>query len=92
MREFPSVPEKTAGARPSEKEDVPIGDITEWSSPLWDDFKIKITPTVVIFRGGSPEGRIDGRCFLGLRVTDLVRLGELLRKEAIFSSIPPSDH
>jgi hypothetical protein len=55
-----------------------MADITQTSNPLWDVFRIKITPTMIVFRNGLPVGRIDGKLVLGLRGPDLERLGVLL--------------
>lgn len=55
-----------------------IADITDWNDPLWDSFRIKITPTMVVFRDGTPVGRFDGLRFIGLRDSDLDRLTDLL--------------
>jgi thioredoxin-like negative regulator of GroEL len=57
-----------------------IADITDWNDPLWDSFDIKITPTMVVFRDGTPLDRFDGRRFIGLRDSDLDRLTDLLGK------------
>jgi thioredoxin-like negative regulator of GroEL len=73
------------------KESLPaklaIADITELNDPLWDSFKIKITPTIVVFQTGAPVGRIDGRRFVGLRSSDLVRLTDLL--DTLSGPAPP---
>ena len=66
---------------------VAIADITDWDDPLWDSFRIKITPTVLAFRDGSPVGRFDGRRMLGLGESHLDRLTALLEGLAI--SKPP---
>lgn len=55
-----------------------VADISDLHDPLWDTFQIKITPTIVIFRDGFAGERLDGRRFVGLRESDLVRLSELL--------------
>lgn len=56
-----------------------IADITDLDDPLWDTFRIKITPTMVVFRDGTPTGRFDGRRFVGLRDADLDRLDAFLK-------------
>ena len=55
-----------------------IADITDLNDQLWDSFQIKITPTVLVFRDGTPLGRYDGRRFIGLRDSDLDRLTDFL--------------
>jgi len=55
-----------------------IADITDWNDPLWDSFHIRITPTMMVFRDGTPVGRFDGRRFIGLRDSDLDRLTNFL--------------
>jgi hypothetical protein len=55
-----------------------MADITEWDDPLWDVFRIRITPTLVVFREGSSVGRIDGRRVVGLRNSDVDRIAGLL--------------
>lgn len=55
-----------------------IADITELESPLWDVFRIKITPTVVCFLDGSAAFRSDGRRWIGIRARDLRSVAEFL--------------
>ncbi len=55
-----------------------IADITDLEDPLWDSFRIKITPTIVVFREGATVGRFDGRRFIGLRDQELDPLAVLL--------------
>jgi thioredoxin-like negative regulator of GroEL len=55
-----------------------IADISDWDDPLWDTFRIKITPTMIAFRDGSPLGRFDGRRMLRLGESHLDRLTALL--------------
>jgi len=57
-----------------------IADITDTASPLWDDFHIRITPTVVCFVDGSPVFRADGRRWIGIRERDFESVVEFLRK------------
>lgn len=55
-----------------------IADITDLHDPLWDIFRIKITPSIVVFEDGRVVTRLNGRRFVGLREADLDRLsGEL---------------
>jgi len=50
---------------------VAVGDVTSEQSPLWDDFRIEVVPTVVVFRDGRPVFRADGILGAGLARTDL---------------------
>jgi hypothetical protein len=59
-----------------------IADITDLEDPLWDTFRIKITPTMAVFREGKLTSRFDGRRFIGLRKGDLDRLGNFVASEA----------
>jgi thioredoxin-like negative regulator of GroEL len=38
---------------------------------LWDDYNVKIVPTLFVFRDGQITFRRDGRSFAGLKVADL---------------------
>lgn len=51
-----------------------IADITDTSDPLWEGYRIRITPSIVIFREGEPVRRIDGRRFIGISRSTLVEL------------------
>jgi thioredoxin-like negative regulator of GroEL len=55
-----------------------MADITEWEDPLWDIFRIEITPTIAIFRDGELVTRFDGRHVIGLRESDLDKLATAL--------------
>jgi hypothetical protein len=55
-----------------------IADITDLHSPLWDDFRIRITPSIIVYRDEKVLLRLDGRRFFGLRESDLVKLGTAL--------------
>jgi hypothetical protein len=55
-----------------------IADITDLNDPLWDDFQIRITPSIIVFREGNILERIDGRRFLGITSKGLARLGQIL--------------
>jgi Thioredoxin len=57
-----------------------MADITEWEDPLWDSFRIKITPTMAVFRDGEMISRFDGRRMIGLKESDLDKLGTLLKQ------------
>lgn len=43
-----------------------IADITDLNSPLWDVFRIRITPSIIVFRDGEVIRRVDGKRFLGI--------------------------
>ena len=51
-----------------------IADITDTASPLWDIFRIRITPSIVVFRDGRVADRVDGKRFIGLTSAALARL------------------
>ncbi len=46
-------------------------DADEPDESLWDDFTIKIVPTIVVFNKGEIVFRRDGRSGAGLRLSDL---------------------
>lgn len=43
-----------------------IADITDLESPLWDDFQIRITPSIIVFNDGKVLQRVDGKRFIGI--------------------------
>jgi len=45
---------------------VAIGDLTSEASPLWDEFRIEVVPTVAVFRDGRMVFRVDGILGTGL--------------------------
>jgi hypothetical protein len=55
-----------------------IADITELDDPLWDDFRIRITPSIIVFREGSVLYRVDGRRILGIANSALTKLQQSL--------------
>jgi thioredoxin-like negative regulator of GroEL len=55
-----------------------IADITELESPLWDDFQIRITPSIIVFRDGAIVSRLDGRRFVGITQSALAKLQDSL--------------
>jgi hypothetical protein len=65
--------------------DVPahlaIADITDLKDPLWDSFRIKITPSVIVFREGEVTVRFDGQRMFGLGNSDLLRVARFLRED-----------
>jgi hypothetical protein len=62
-----------------------IADITEMTNPLWDTFRIKITPTIVCFIDGSAVYRANGHRLIGIRERELQSVVEFMEKAA-----PPS--
>jgi len=42
-----------------------VADVTDRGSPLWDTFRIRITPSIIVFRDGAVDRRVDGRRFFG---------------------------
>lgn len=55
-----------------------IADITDLKDPLWDVFRIRITPSIVVFRDGVEHLRADGKRFLGVTGGALEKLQERL--------------
>jgi hypothetical protein len=55
-----------------------IADITDNGDPLWDRFRIRITPSIVVFRDGVVAGRLDGRRFVGITSSAWSQLLETL--------------
>jgi hypothetical protein len=53
---------------------IVIADLTDRKSPLWDQFRISITPSVLCFENGEVVLRLDGRRLIGLSHRDLTAL------------------
>ena len=51
-----------------------VADVTDRESPLWDTFRIRITPSILVFRHGVVDRRVDGRRFFGITAGALARL------------------
>lgn len=51
-----------------------VADVSDEESPLWDTFRVKIVPTIVLFRDGAPVWRRDGVGGLGLTERDWTAL------------------
>ncbi len=62
----------------SEHVHLAVGDVSQYSSPLWDLFGVEVVPTVIVFRDGRPVHRFDGRPSEGLGAEDVERLRRLL--------------
>jgi len=45
---------------------IAAGDVTSEDSPLWDEFRIDVVPTLIVFRNGAAIFRIDGVLGVGL--------------------------
>ena len=58
-----------------------IADITDTNDPLWDTFRIRITPSILAFQDGEVRIRVDGRRFIGVTAAAMRRLEESLRSE-----------
>ncbi len=54
-------------------------DLTSEESPLWDRFRIRVVPTVIVYRDGVSVLRIDGRRLRGLGAADLRRIADAAR-------------
>jgi thioredoxin-like negative regulator of GroEL len=52
-----------------------LADITDLKDPLWDTFRIRVTPSVVVFQDGVEVARLDGRRFLGITDAAFARFG-----------------
>jgi thiol-disulfide isomerase/thioredoxin len=50
---------------------VGVADVTDYRSALWDDFRLEVVPTVVLFRDGAPFLRRNGRLGFGPSDADL---------------------
>ncbi len=59
-----------------------IADITDLESPLWDTFRIEITPTVVVFQDGEARQRVDGKRMIGITAAALAKLRDELGPRA----------
>ena len=57
---------------------IAIADITDRNDPLWDIFQIRITPSIIVFREGSIQFRVDGRRFFGITASALDRMEQAL--------------
>ena len=57
-----------------------IADITSYDSSLWDDFRIRITPSVIVFQEGEVHFRIDGRRWIGVSRSALAQLEDAYRR------------
>ncbi len=53
---------------------VLVADLTDEDGPLWDRFRIRVVPTVIVFRDGRPGLRRDGRSGYGLDARDLAAI------------------
>jgi len=53
--------------------------IDDWDNPLWDEYRIDVVPTLVLFEGGKASYRRDGVLGQGLGQHDL---------EAVFEHAP----
>ncbi len=50
--------------------------IDDWDNPLWDEYKVDVVPTLVLFNGGKPVFRRDGLLGRGLGDHDLAAVAE----------------
>ena len=48
--------------------------ISHYEDPLWEEFQIKVVPSVLVFKDGELVKRKDGRLFRGLHKSDLDEL------------------
>jgi hypothetical protein len=57
-----------------------LADISDNDDPLWDTFRIEITPSMAVFHDGGLVGRFDGRPILALNRKDLDQMAHLIRR------------
>ncbi len=69
---------KFVAARPRLPGTLAVADITEMNSPLWDTFRIRITPSIVVFRDGKEHERVDGKRVLGITSGAMAQLERTL--------------
>jgi thioredoxin 1 len=48
--------------------------ISHYEDPLWEQFQIKVVPSILVFKDGEIVKRKDGRLFRGLHKSDLDEL------------------
>jgi hypothetical protein len=48
-----------------------IGYIDDWENPLWDEYRIDVVPTLVLYEKGKPVDRRDGVLGRGLGEKDI---------------------
>jgi len=51
--------------------ELAIADLSDWGNPLWEDFGIRVVPTLIAFKNGKAIWRRDGRYLRGLKNKDL---------------------
>ncbi|MGA8302275.1 MAG: thioredoxin domain-containing protein [Thermoplasmata archaeon] len=56
-----------------------IADITDLKDPLWEAFQIRISPSILVFRDGSVQMRVDGKRYFGISRGAMARLEDALR-------------
>ena len=66
-----------------------IADISDTSSPLWDRFNVKITPTIICFVQGAAVYRVDGRRMIGIRDSELSTVREVMASGAAPGPVRP---
>jgi hypothetical protein len=60
-----------------------IADITDNSSPLWDVFRVRITPSILVFEDGEVASRVDGERIIGISGAALASLDKGLARTGI---------
>ena len=48
--------------------------IDDWENPLWDEYRVEVVPTLVLFENGRPVARRDGVLGRGLGDHDLTAI------------------
>jgi hypothetical protein len=55
-----------------------IADISDMNDPLWDVFRLRITPSIIVFQDGAVWKRVDGRRVFGITDPALAELRNTL--------------
>ncbi|MHB1869142.1 MAG: thioredoxin family protein [Nitrososphaerales archaeon] len=57
--------------KPSSDAELVLIDADDADESLWDDYKLNLVPTLVVFQSGKELFRKDGMSGIGLRASDL---------------------
>lgn len=56
--------------------------IDDWENPLWDEYRVDVVPTLVLFEAGKSVYRRDGILGRGLGASDLTAIAAFAANEA----------